>query len=67
MNMANSQPEDADFEYGSEKEFDYRADYSRTASKKPAAKDRKIQYGRRGSAPVSHNGIHRRRNKRFSW
>jgi hypothetical protein len=67
MNMANSQPEDADFEYGSEKEFDYRADYSRPASKKPAAKARKIQYGRRGSAPVSHNGIHRRRNKRFSW
>jgi hypothetical protein len=67
MNMANSQPEDADFEYGSEKEFDYRADYSRPASKKSAAKARKIQYGRRGSAPVSHNGIHRRRNKRFSW
>jgi hypothetical protein len=66
MNMANSQPEDADFEYGSEQEFDYRADFSRTAKKTPA-KARKIQYARRGSAPVSHNGIHRRRNKRFSW
>ena len=67
MNMANSHPEDSDIEYGSEKEFDYRADYSRPASKKSADKARKIQYGRRGSAPVSHNGIHRRRNKRFSW
>jgi hypothetical protein len=66
MNMANNHPEDADFEYGSEKEFDYRADFSRPAKKSPA-KARKIQYGRRGSAPVSHNGIHRRRNKRFSW
>lgn len=68
MNMANSQPEDSDFEFGSEQEFDYRANFSRPASKKTTTeKARKIQYGRRGSAPVSHNGIHRRRNKRFSW
>jgi hypothetical protein len=68
MNMANNHPEDADFDYGSEQEFGYRADFTRPASKdRSPAKARKIQYARKGRAPVSHNGIHRRRNKRFSW
>jgi hypothetical protein len=58
MNMANTQNED--------QEFDYRADFDRKA-KDGTPKARKIQYARKGSAPTSHNGIHRRRNKRFSW
>lgn len=58
MNMANTQNED--------QEFDYRADFDRKVKDK-APKARKIQYARKGSAPESHNGIHRRRNKRFSW
>jgi hypothetical protein len=58
MNMANTHEE--------EQEFDYRADFDRKAKDK-ASKTRKIQYARTGRAPTSHNGIHRRRNKRFSW
>jgi hypothetical protein len=61
MNMANT--------HDDEQEFDYRADFERK-SKDKAPKARKVQYARTGRAPVSqssHNGIHRRRNKRFSW
>ncbi len=67
MNMANNYPDDSDFDYGSENSFGYRTDFSRPASKEKASKSRKISYARGGRAPVSHNGIHRRRNKRFSW
>jgi hypothetical protein len=28
---------------------------------------KKLTYSRRGKGPTSYNGIHRRRNKRFTW
>ena len=66
MNMANSNYEEPEFDYGTEKEFEYRTDFSRRPAKS-AARGNKFQYARKGRAPQSHNGIHRRRNKRFSW
>ncbi len=59
MNMINSNYE--------EQEFEYRADFGRRSTKSKTTKARKLQYSRTGRAPTSHNGIHRRRNKRFSW
>ena len=61
MNMANTNDEELDIEY--------RADFGRrpTKDKEKDSKARKLQYARAGRAPSSHNGIHRRRNKRFSW
>ncbi len=59
MNMANSDHHEND--------FDYRADFGRRPTKDKNGRTRKFHYGRAGRAAVSHNGIHRRRNKRFSW
>jgi hypothetical protein len=60
MNMANS-----DYH---EQEFDYSADFNRRTDRSKAPDQRrKANYSRTSKAPVSHNGIHRRRNKRFSW
>lgn len=68
MNMAYSHNDDSELEYREEQEFGYRADFTRRPAKgKTPRVSNKAQYSRRGSAPVSHNGIHRRRNKRFSW
>jgi hypothetical protein len=58
MNMANSNYQEQD--------FDYQADYRRAAKTKPSSK-RSIRYSRSNRPVVSHNGIHRRRNKRFTW
>jgi hypothetical protein len=64
MNMANSNYD--------EQEFDYSADYSRNAASRrsnstSASSRRRFQYSRNSRPAVSHNGIHRRRNKRFTW
>jgi hypothetical protein len=58
MNMANSNYQD--------QEFDYQADYRRATKTTPTSK-RRANYSRSNRPVVSHNGIHRRRNKRFSW
>ena len=58
MNMANANYQ--------EQEFDYKADYQRAAKTTPSSK-RRASYARSNRPVVSHNGIHRRRNKRFSW
>jgi hypothetical protein len=58
MNMANQYQE---------QDFDYQLDTHRRADKvKESARSRRAQYAR-SSRPAVHNGIHRRRNKRFSW
>ena len=58
MNMANANYQ--------AQEFDYQADYRRTAKTKSSSK-RSFRYARSNRPVVSHNGIHRRRNKRFAW
>lgn len=62
MNMANSDYQD--------QEIDYQVNYRRSGSthSRPSSR-RRASYARANRAPVSssHNGIHRRRNKRFSW
>lgn len=62
MNMANH---DHDHE---EPEFDYQSDYTRRESKsaKPE-REKRPSYARTNRPASSYNGIHRRRNKRFSW
>ncbi len=62
MNMANS-----DYQ---EHEFDYQVDVDRRVAgggKEKITRQRKMQYARSSRPAVMHNGIHRRRNKRFSW
>ncbi len=62
MNMANMNNEELD--------FDYSVDFVRRQPKEKVAPGKtrnKASYARAGRAPVSHNGMHRRRNKRFSW
>ena len=65
MNMANNQHD--------EQEFDYQADFARQGDttrerKAPSsATKQRFQYSRTNRSATSHNGIHRRRNKRFSW
>ena len=58
MNLANTNYQ--------EQEFDYKANYQRAAKTKPSSK-RSFRYARTNRPVVSHNGIHRRRNKRFAW
>jgi len=57
MNMAMNQYQD--------QEFDYNVDERRDSKEKTPQKKR-LHYAR-ANRPVVHNGIHRRRNKRFSW
>jgi hypothetical protein len=59
MNMANS-----DYQ---EQNFDYQADFGRRPAKDKSPRERRFQYSRSNRPAVSHNGIHRRRNKRFCW
>ena len=59
MNMANS-----DYQ---EQEFDYQTEFGRRTSKDKPSSKRRIQYSRTNRPAVMHNGIHRRRNKRFAW
>ncbi len=60
MNMANSQYQEQD--------FDYQIDVERQAGgKEKTPRQRKMNYSRASRPAVMHNGIHRRRNKRFAW
>jgi hypothetical protein len=59
MNMANS-----DYH---EQEFDYQLSYERRDDKEKAPRQQRRSSYARANRPVVHNGIHRRRNKRFSW
>lgn len=61
MNMANSQYQGQEFDY----QFDNDRRDGREKSPR-AASQRRAQYSRT-SRPAVHNGIHRRRNKRFAW
>ena len=58
MNMANSQYQEQD--------FDYQSDMVRRDGKDKTPQKRRANYASR-NRPAVHNGIHRRRNKRFSW
>jgi hypothetical protein len=59
MNMANRSYQEQD--------FDYLQDTDRRDKKAPeVSRSRRASYAR-SSRPAVHNGIHRRRNKRFSW
>lgn len=60
MNMANSNYQ--------EQEFDYQNEFGRRSDKDKTPRSRgRMQYSRSSRPAVMHNGIHRRRNKRFSW
>jgi hypothetical protein len=50
-----------------EQAFDYQFKGDRRASTDKTPRQRRMQYGRSNRPAVMHNGIHRRRNKRFSW
>ena len=50
-----------------EQEFEYTADFGRRGGKEKASRKGSFRYARTNRPTVSHNGIHRRRNKRFSW
>ena len=66
MNMANHDYEEQDFEYRFE---DTRAKGpdGRRHDDVPSSSKRRMSYGRASRPVNAHNGIHRRRNKRFSW
>lgn len=57
MNMSYNAYQSQEFEYDNEEPRD---------SKQKITRSRKVSYAKR-NRPVVHNGIHRRRNKRFSW
>ena len=48
-------------------EFDYQVDDQRRGAKDKTPRKGRMQYARANRPAVSHNGIHRRRNKRFAW
>ncbi len=58
MNLANS--------YYQEQGIEYQVDAERHGGKEKTPPKKRVQYSR-SNRPVVHNGIHRRRNKRFSW
>jgi hypothetical protein len=58
MNMAYNLDSDRNFEYRNEEEP--------AAREKIQAKKNRPNYARK-RGPAAFNGIHRRRNKRFSW
>ena len=59
MNMANTAYH--------EQEFEYYVDTDRREGKEKSPRSRRMNYSRSSRPSVMHNGIHRRRNKRFSW
>jgi hypothetical protein len=59
MNLANS-----DYQ---EQEFDYQVNVERRVGKEKIPRRSQMQYSRSNRPTVMHNGIHRRRNKRFAW
>lgn len=66
MNMSNYEYEEQDFDYrlitGSHRGPDGRRGGIARASSK-----HRMQYSRSSRPAVKHDGIHRRRNKRFAW
>jgi hypothetical protein len=53
-----------------EQEFEYHFSGARrdsTSKDDKSSRSRRMQYSRSNRPTVSHNGIHRRRNKRFAW
>ena len=59
MNMAYNLYQKQDFDYLNE-------DQQEKGEKTPNRSSRSPNYAKR-ARPVVHNGIHRRRNKRFAW
>ncbi len=59
MNMPNK--------YYLEHEIDYQNETPAQSGKEKTPRTRKFQYSRSNRSAAMHNGIHRRRNKRFSW
>ena len=60
MNMSYNRYESLD--------VDYQVDDTRSENEKSKTpRRRRTDYTRAGNRPASHNGIHRRRNKRFAW
>jgi hypothetical protein len=49
-----------------DRDFDYRNEEEPAAREKIQAKKNRPNYSRK-RGPAAFNGIHRRRNKRFSW
>ena len=60
MNMPNK--------HNNEQDFDYQSEGDQTVSgREKIQRQRRFQYARTNRPAAAHNGIHRRRNKRFSW
>ncbi len=66
MNMANHDYEDQDFEYRFDSGRKSDPD-GRRADTESGSSKRRAKYASTSRAPSAHNGIHRRRNKRFAW
>ncbi len=50
-----------------ENDFQYQVDKQRGVADGRPVRSRRPQYSRSSSRPGAFNGIHRRRNKRWSW
>ncbi len=59
MNMPNR--------YYQEQEPDYQSEGELRGGREKIQRQRRFQYSRSNRPAATHNGIHRRRNKRFSW
>jgi hypothetical protein len=66
MNMSQNDYEEQDFEYGPDGGRGRSPDFRRGGAEK-GSRSRRMSYSRSTRPAVAHNGIHRRRNKRFSW
>jgi hypothetical protein len=66
MNMSNYEYEEQGFEYRFDGDRQREPDGRRGGSVRSSQK-RRAQYSRSNRPAVMHNGIHRRRNKRFAW
>jgi hypothetical protein len=61
MNMAYNS-------YGSQdQDPEYQAEFQPIGGNKKTVRPRAVNHSRSKNRPASFNGIHRRRNKRFSW
>jgi hypothetical protein len=50
-----------------EQDFNYQAYEAPRGGKEKIQRKSRMKYSSTSRAPVMHNGIHRRRNKRFAW
>ena len=66
MNMSNYEYEEQGFDYRLETGRHSGPDGRRGGIAKPSD-SRRMQYSRSSRPAVRHDGIHRRRNKRFAW